>query len=105
MALEAGSFIGIDYSGAETPTSRLKGLQVYEAAPGKEPKIVKTPSAPDGKHWNWTRTEIAEWLISKLRQGEVFIAGIDHGFSFPMSYMARYGITSWDDFLTDFVRH
>jgi hypothetical protein len=22
-------YIGIDYSGAETPTSRLKGLQVY----------------------------------------------------------------------------
>lgn len=26
-------FIGIDYLGAETPTSRLKGLQVYAAQP------------------------------------------------------------------------
>lgn len=24
-------YIGIDYSGAQTPTSRLKALQVYEA--------------------------------------------------------------------------
>ena len=27
-------FLGIDYSGAQTPTSRLKGLQVYAAQPG-----------------------------------------------------------------------
>lgn len=30
-------FIGIDYSGAETPTSRLKALQVYAARPGLSP--------------------------------------------------------------------
>ena len=27
-------FIGIDYSGAQAPTSRLSGLQVYAARPG-----------------------------------------------------------------------
>ena len=46
------AFIGIDYSGAETPTRRLKGLQVYEAAPGRDPTIVTSPSALDSKHWN-----------------------------------------------------
>jgi len=31
--------------------------------------------------------------------------GIDHAFSFPMSYMQRYGIETWDQFLDDFMRH
>jgi hypothetical protein len=31
--------------------------------------------------------------------------GIDHAFSFPMSYMRRYGIETWDQFLDDFMRH
>jgi hypothetical protein len=33
------------------------------------------------------------------------IIGIDHGFSFPLSYMKRYGLSRWDDFLSDFMRH
>lgn len=39
-----GLFIGIDYSGAETPTSRRKELQVYAARPGGAPGPVKTPA-------------------------------------------------------------
>jgi hypothetical protein len=31
--------------------------------------------------------------------------GIDHGFSFPMSYMEKYQIESWDQFLDDFQQH
>ncbi len=34
-----------------------------------------------------------------------FIAGIDHAFSFPLSYFERYDLTGWDEFLTDFVEH
>ncbi len=37
-------FIGIDYSGAETATARLKGLQVFAAQPGAEPVSVPTPA-------------------------------------------------------------
>jgi hypothetical protein len=106
-------FIGIDYSGAEVPTSRLKGLQVYAAAPGGLPTQVPTPAIAAARAAGvtrslpryWTRKEIAYWLIERLQSGEVFIAGIDHGFSFPESYFQRYGLTDWPQFLDDFQRH
>lgn len=96
--------IGIDYSGAQTPTSRLTGLQVY-ADSTSLPVRISTPAAPDSKSWNWTRQEIAEWLIAQARSGKRFIAGIDHGFSFPLNYFERYRLASWPQFLEDFVTH
>lgn len=75
-------FIGIDYSGAETPTSRIKGLQVYMSVPNGDPRPVRP--APPAK--NWTRQEVAHWLLAELQRGEPLLIGIDHGFSFPMSY-------------------
>lgn len=108
-------FIGIDYSGAETPTSRRKELQVYAAKPGSAPEAVKTPAIaafhatasnnPQSVPRYWTRSEIALWLISLAKQGVPYVAGIDHGFSFPASYFRRYGLKSWPQFLDDFVQH
>jgi len=103
--MQLSAFIGIDYSGAKTAASRLKGLQVYEAKPGQAATIVRSPSAPKGKNWNWKRIEIAEWLASRLHKGDQFIVGIDHAFSFPATYMARNGLISWDAFLDDFISH
>ena len=94
--------IGIDYSGAQTPTSRLKALQVYQAACDAEP--VKVNTASEGAR-NWSRLEIAQYCLNLLQSGDPVIIGIDHGFSFPLGYMQRYGITSWDQFLGDFMRH
>ena len=41
-------FIGIDYSGAETPTASLKGLRVYlaegDAAPGRSVRRRHQPA-------------------------------------------------------------
>lgn len=56
-------------------------------------------------HWHWSRAGIAQHLIELATSGTVFIAGIDHGFSFPLSYFERYGLTSWDTTLDDFQRH
>lgn len=99
-------FIGIDYSGAETPTSRLKGLQVYTTCPGESAEKRCSPAATStGQRRNWSRKEVAEWLIELAQQGIRYIAGIDHGFSFPQSYFDRYGLTTWPQFLDDFVRH
>ncbi|MEW8411292.1 MAG: hypothetical protein AB2696_20845 [Candidatus Thiodiazotropha sp.] len=95
-------YIGIDYSGAQTPTSRLKALQVYEVAHDGEPFKVSTPA--EGAK-NWSRLEIAQHCQQFLETSERVIIGIDHGFSFPLSYMQRYGITGWDQFLDDFMRH
>ena len=94
--------IGIDYSGAETPISRIKGLQVYEAFDGPPERSVAVPE--EGKmHWNWSRQGVANHLVILAVGGIRFIAGIDHGFSFTMSYLKRYHMTSWDGFLDDFA--
>lgn len=95
-------YIGIDYSGAQTPESRLKALQVYEATGNKGPVKVNTPIA--GAR-NWTRLEVAQYCQKALESSEPVIIGIDHGFSFPLSYMKRYGLSTWDSFLDDFMRH
>lgn len=97
--------IGIDYSGAETAESRLKGLQVYAASPGRIPEKIRTQAAPDGQLWNWTRKELAEWIIVQVKARKLFITGIDHCFSFPDSYLTRYGLKDWDVFLKDFHKH
>jgi hypothetical protein len=94
-------YVGIDYSGAETATSRLKGLQVYRASRYGMPEKVM----PAGAQRNWTRQEIAEWMIEQAESGRHFIAGIDHAFSFPKSYLERYSLSSWDAFLRDFREH
>jgi len=95
-------FIGIDYSGAKTATSRLKGLRVFHASIDLEPIEVRTEV---NERWHWTRKEIAEWLVSQINSDKVCIVGLDHGFSFPESYFYRYEIRDWTHFLDDFVEH
>ena len=89
--------VGIDYSGAETPSARLPGLQVFVADGAAEPHRL---APPQRRHWN--RSEIAEQLIAWARAGCTFVAGIDHGFGFPKSYCERYGLRNWPTFLNDF---
>ena len=76
-------YIGIDYSGAQTPTSSLKGLRVYMADRSSPPVEVQPPPSP---RWYWTRREIAEWLVARLSEDQPTLVGIDHGFSFPLRY-------------------
>jgi hypothetical protein len=97
--------IGIDYSGRETPTSRTPALQVYAAFDTEEPRRILSPSSTEKTYKNWCRKEIAEWLIEQAEKNIRFIAGIDHGFSFPISYFERYRLTSWPQFLDDFCEH
>jgi hypothetical protein len=52
-------YIGIDYSGAETPDSSLKGLRVYEARSESLPVEVAPPPSP---RKYWTRRGLAAWL-------------------------------------------
>ena len=96
-------YIGIDYSGAETPTSSLKGLRVYLACCEEPPVEVLPPPSP---RKYWTRRGIAEWLVERLADTERTLVGIDHGFSFPMKYFERYRLPfDWPAFLDDFHRH
>lgn len=84
-------YIGIDYSGAQTPSSSLKGLRVYAADRLTAPQEVEPPPGP---RKYWTRRGIAEWLVEKLFDGLLTLVGIDHGFLFPLQYFERTNWTS-----------
>lgn len=96
-------YIGIDYSGAETPTSSLKGLRVYEASHESLPVEVEPPPGP---RRYWTRRGLAEWLAERLTEGIPTLVGIDHGFSFPLRYFEVHHLEpDWPTLLDDFQRH
>ena len=97
------SYIGIDYSGAATPTSSLKGLRIYMTEEDGEPCEVLPPPSP---RMYWTRRGTAEWLIEQLRRDRPTLVGIDHAFSFPLAYFQSHCLPlSWEVFLEDFCRH
>ena len=96
-------YLGIDYSGAATPATRLPGLSVYSATPAQPPVEVRPPVGP-GRHW--TRRGLAEWLAATLDEGPPTLVGIDHAFSFPLPYFDAHRLApDWPAFLADFHRH
>ena len=96
-------YIGIDYSGARTPTASLPGLRAYLAEPQAEAAEILPPPSP---RKYWTRRGVAEWLVERLRGDVPTLVGIDHGFSFPAAYFERHRLPhDWPAFLDDFQRH
>lgn len=59
-------YIGVDYSGAATPDSSLKGIRVYEAGCDFLPVEVEPP--PSSRKY-WTRRGLAEWLVDRFVRG------------------------------------
>ena len=101
-------YIGIDYSGAKTPTTSRQGLRVYvsdgDDAPREEPPPPSPPPHNSRKHW--TRKGIAYWLVERLSENVPTLVGIDHGFSFPLCYFKEHGLSlDWSSFLDDFQHH
>jgi len=98
-----GRYVGIDYSGAQTPTSSISGLRIYVADRNSPPVEVSPPAGPK-KYW--TRRGIAKWLVECLSEDCSTLVGIDHGFSFPLKYFDRHGLPrEWSTFLDDFHCH
>jgi hypothetical protein len=96
-------YIGIDYSGAETPMSSLKGLRVYLADRPSPPIEVQPPPSP---RKYWTRKGLAGWLVEQLAENHSTLVGIDHAFSFPLRYFKFHHLPpDWSEFLDDFQRH
>lgn len=96
-------YFGIDYSGAETPDSSLKGLRLYETKRESMPVEVKPPSSP---RKYWTRRGLAEWLSDQLSNDVPTLVGIDHSFSFPLRYFEVHHLApDWPTFLDDFQEH
>jgi hypothetical protein len=96
-------YIGIDYSGAKTPTESLKGLRVYLAESDRPPLELLPPPSP---RKYWTRRGVAEWLVERLSDDAATLVGIDHGFSFPLRYFEAHDLKpDWPAFLDDFQHH
>jgi hypothetical protein len=96
-------YIGIDYSGAQTPESSLKGLRVYLASRKTLPVEVAPPPSP---RKYWTRRGLAEWLAGQLSENAPTLVGIDHSFSFPLRYFEVHRLEpDWPTFLDDFQKH
>jgi hypothetical protein len=96
-------YIGVDYSGAQTPWSSLPGLRMYIADRVSLPVEVPPPVGP---RKYWTRRCIAERLVELLSESRPTLVGIDHGFSFPLRYFEKYSLPlNWGAFLDDFQRH
>lgn len=86
-------YVGIDYSGAERPTSSLKDLRVYFAHGGAEAGEVPPPGT-------------GEWLGKRLSEDVPTLAGIDHGFSYPLRYFETHHLPpDWQAFLDVFQQH
>lgn len=95
-------YIGIDYSGAETPNASLKGLRVYQAS--RDAPAAEVPPPSPRKYW--TRRGIAEWLAERLAEDVPTLVGIDHGFSFLPRYFEFSNLPpDWNEFLDDFQHH
>jgi hypothetical protein len=96
-------YIGIDYAGAETPTSSLPSLRVYAAGRTSSPEEVQPPPSP---RKYWTRKDISAWLRNELSGPSPVLVGIDHAFSFPLRYFEAHRLPlDWLAFLDDFQHH
>ncbi|WP_183351212.1 hypothetical protein [Geomonas paludis] len=96
-------YIGIDYSGAQTPDDSLSGLRIYMATGDFLPVEVGPPPSP---RKYWTRRGIAQWLLARLSEDVPTIVGIDHNFSFPLRYFEIHHLEPyWLAFLEDFHHH
>jgi hypothetical protein len=100
-------YIGVDYSGAETAESSLKGLRVYEVKQDEEPhEVPPQVHSSLGHRKYWTRRGIAEGVAAELSAGPPALIGIDHAFSFPREYFETHTLPlDWTTFLDDFQRH
>ena len=84
-------YIGIDYSGAQTPTSSLQGLRAYSASLTIRASEVPPPA---GTRKYWTRRGLAEWLAQLLSEDTPTLVGIDHGFCFHSAIFGNTGYRS-----------
>ena len=97
-------YVGVDYSGAETPDQSLPGIRIFVAESDAVLPIEVAPPPGPGKYWS--RRALAERLIEELGGGVPTLVGLHHAFSFPLRYFDKYRLDrNWTSFLDDFQRH
>ncbi|HEX5760018.1 MAG TPA: hypothetical protein VF121_12575 [Thermoanaerobaculia bacterium] len=99
---EFRQYVGVRYSGRKDPGDRLREIRVFAARGDHTPYQEFNQ---DDERGRWSRRELAEWLLGKVRDEGSLAVGLDHAFSFPQSYMDRHDLESWTDFLEDFEGH
>ncbi len=101
MTRRFARYIGIDYSGAATSTTRLSGLRVFVAESDAPPR-----EQLDTDNRRWSRASLAQWLENRLYEEHPTLIGIDHALSFPLTYFQCHHLPlHWDAFLEDFCQH
>jgi len=94
-------YVGVHYAGRKGPEERLRQIRVFVALEDSSPYQAYNEADSDGGRWS--RRELATWLLALLGEADVPTAlGIDHAFSFPLTYLQRNHLTNWDQFLYDF---
>jgi len=83
-----GWYIGIDYSGAQTPRSSLKGLRVYSADRSTAPQEVKPP--PVRANTVRAGASLSGWLRGSLKARRRLSAS-------TMVFHSRYNISRSTD--------
>ncbi|GGD81320.1 hypothetical protein [Paenibacillus nasutitermitis] len=101
-------YVGIDYSGKASPRQKHTSIQIFEADERGEPRRALGSRS-------WSRQGCYAYLAGLLREQRegrrgTMIAGMDHGFSFPLSYFRgelphKPALYSWLDFLQHFDQH
>ncbi|WCK53917.1 hypothetical protein PP175_21755 [Aneurinibacillus sp. Ricciae_BoGa-3] len=87
-------YIGIDYSGAGNPHKSNEAIAVAENDAHNNIQIIPNPI----KNRKWSREDIYIYLEQEFKTNKKrIIAGIDHGFSYPISMLK--GFANWDKFL------
>ncbi len=95
-------YVGVRYSGRKDPGDRIREIRVFAAREDHDPYQEFNRDDARGR---WSRRELAEWLLAKIRDEGPVAVGLDHAFSFPQSYMDRHNLMSWGEFLADFEGH
>lgn len=93
-------FVGIDYSGAQFPSTPLGNLRIFDTWVCGEPSEIR--SRQPGRT-NLSRNEVRLWLEQALGSGESVLVGIDHAFCLPAERLATAGLGSWSSVLDHFV--
>ena len=82
-------YVGIDYSGTQTPEASLCGLRAYVAESENLPEEVPP------RFWSEEIRDTAQpcsMALCELSEDCPTIVGIDHGFSFPIAYFQKYSL-------------
>jgi hypothetical protein len=94
--------IGIDYSGASSPIHARPNLKICRSFAANQPALVQPPNKG-----HWSRASAYAWITGLLDEGsdEPVLIGLDHGFSWPQTYLDALNLKNWQQVLDNVEIH